>query len=579
MAITVSEQLCTDVLVVGGGAAALMAAIAAARSGVKVLVVDKGQVGKSGCSPNAHGGMAVYYKDPRDSWRVHMEDTLMSGGFLNDQELVQTLCANGYKFLAVLEQFGCIFDRDADGSYAVRKFGGHRYARSAFAGDETGHEMMNGLKRELLRLDVPVLEEHMVLRLLTHPERGVVGAVALDIAGGNLVEIRAKATVLATADAAGIWPAASERQRGDGFIMAVKAGAELVDMEFVQYHPTHAWWPYGVRGSVSESFRSEGGRLLNASGERFMQYYDPEKMELATRDKVSVAIFKEILAGRGAPHGGIYASVAHLPPDYIERRLRVIFRKYLSYGIDIRKDPIEVRPRPHYHCGGVKIDARGATKVPGLYAAGAVTGGVHGANRLGSNALVDILVFGEIAGASAAEHAVGFQGQVPSASGQAREVEKQIADLMERNPSHPVYAAEIRRRHVEMMDRYMGVLRTEEGIERMLEEIQRTREQELPRLRVRDQSRRFNLELVDALEVFLRLDVEEMATRAALERRESRGTHYRDDYPERNDREWLKNIVWTWRNGEYCREIRPVAMPYVKLEDVPEYAHSTSPWH
>lgn len=570
----------TDVLVVGGGAAACMAAITARQHGARVLMVDKGQLGKSGCSPNAHGGMAVYYKHPQDGPRVHLVDTLMSGGFLNDQRLVEILCAEGARYLTMLEQFGCLFDRDPDGRFSVRQFGGHRYPRSVHSGDETGHELMNGLRREVLRLDIPVLNEVMALRLLV-AGGAVTGAVCLELATGRIFPVLAGGTVLATADAAGIWPAASERQRGDGVVQALEAGAEVADMEFIQYHPTHAWWPYGVRGSVSEGFRSEGGWLLNGDGERFMQRYDPEQMELATRDKVSVAIIKEIRAGRGAPHGGIYASVAHLPPKVVADRLPVIFRKYRSYGIDIRRQPVEVRPRPHYHCGGIVVDEACRASVPGLYAAGAVTAGVHGANRLGSNSLVDILVFGEIAGRTAAEEtrtrrpvaALEHAAAEQTAAEQAR-----LAALLEpRTDGLPV--APMRRRHIEAMDEHVGVLRTEAGLRRMLEEVERTRREELPRLRVFDTSKVFNFELVDALEMFYRIEIEEMATRAALLRTESRGTHYREDFPERDDRGWLCNIVFARRDGALCMERRPVAAPLVRLEDLPEYAASRTPWH
>ena len=242
-----------------------MAAIAAHQAGADTLIADKGQLGKSGCSPNAHGGMAIYHKDPADSWKVHAEDTLMSGGFLNDQELVRILCTEGQKFLHRLESFGCLFDRDEDGTPSVRPFGGHRYKRTVFSGDETGHEMMNGLKHEILRRDIPILDEHMAVKILCDGGR-VVGALLWDIAEGAFHYVRSPAIVLATADAAGIWPAASERQRGDGFSLAVHAGAELADMEFIQYHPTHAWWPFGVRGSVSESFRAEGDGCSTVKG-------------------------------------------------------------------------------------------------------------------------------------------------------------------------------------------------------------------------------------------------------------------------------------------------------------------------
>ena len=466
------DAIKADVLVVGGGAAACMAAISAKNEGADVLVFDKGQLGKSGCSPNAHGGMATYQKDPRDNWRVHLEDTLMSGGFLNDQRLVKLLCQEGEQFGEILERFGSLFNRDEDGSFSVRRFGGHRYHRSIFCGDESGHEMMNGLKREIHRLNIRFKDDVMVIRLLMD-DGSVAGAVGWDMAQGKLYRVEAPTVILATADGCGIWPSASERQRGDGLYLALDAGAELTDLEFVQYHPTHAWWPYGVRGSVSESFRGEGGILLNSEGERFMERYDPEKKELATRDKVSVCIYREIQAGRGAAHGGIYASVAHLDPDYVVKRLPVIYRKYMSYGYDIRKQPIEVKYRPHYLCGGVVIDTHAKTKVPGLYAAGAVTAGVHGANRLGSNALVDILVFGKIAGRYAALEAEEKRDRTVRIDGQVNDEIDSLTQLLS-DKQHGVSVPPLRRKHCEMMDQHMGVMRTEAGMKTMLQEVRRT---------------------------------------------------------------------------------------------------------
>lgn len=567
-----------DVLVVGGGGAACMAAIGADAEGARVVVADKGQLGKSGCSPNAHGGMAMYHKLLGDSWRVHMEDTLMGGGFINDQELVRIMCQEAPRFIRRLEEFGSLFERDPDGTYSVRKFGGHRYARSVFSGDETGHEMMIGLRRDVLRRGIHVLDEVMATRLLTR-DGAVVGAFCWGVGDGGFYEVRTPSVVLATADAAGIWPSASERQRGDGFVLALEAGAELLDLEFIQYHPTHAWWPFGVRGSVSESFRSEGGHLLNAIGERFMTRYDPEKMELATRDRVSVAIMEEIRAGRGAPHGGIFASVAHLPAEQVERRLPVIYRKYLSYGYDVRREPIEVRPRPHYHCGGVRITPEGAATVPGLFAGGAVTAGVHGGNRLGTNALVDILVFGEIAGRSAARRALALGGPGPGNPSQATAEAGRIEALANRPFVGGVPIPPLRRRHIELMDTHMGVIRTGPGMQTMLEEIERAKAEDLPRLAIRDKARRYNYELRDALEMSFRLAVEEMATRAALMRTESRGCHYREDFPRRNDLEWLKNIGFVKHNGELRTFVRDVQATVIRLDELPDYARSDSPWH
>jgi len=233
------EVIKTGVLVVGGGAAACMAAISAKNEGADVLMLDKGQVGKSGCSPNAHGGMAIYHKHQKDNWKVHLEDTLMSGGFLNDQEIVKIMCEGGWKFAGKLERYGSIFNRDEDGAYSIRQFGGHQYKRSIFCGDETGHEMMAGLKREIYRQNISFKDEVMITKLLVD-DGEVVGAVGWDIATGGFYEIQASAVILATADASGVWPSAAERQRGDGAYLSFEAGAELADMEFIQYHPAQS---------------------------------------------------------------------------------------------------------------------------------------------------------------------------------------------------------------------------------------------------------------------------------------------------------------------------------------------------
>jgi fumarate reductase (CoM/CoB) subunit A len=577
-AIPEGRTLTCGVLVIGGGASGCMAAISAKDQGADVLLLDKGQMGKSGCSPNAHGGMAVYHKDPRDNWRVHAEDTLMSGGFLNDQEMVQILTQGARRFVDLLERFGCLFDREADGTFSVRRFGGHQYPRSVHCGDETGHEMMIGLKREMLRLGVRYLDETTVTKIVTDSGR-VLGVVALHLPSGELYYVQADTVVLATACAAGIWPSASERQRGDGFSLALRAGAELVDMEFIQYHPTHAWWPFGVRGSVSEGFRSEGGYLLNSEGERFMERYAPEEKELATRDKVSVCILKEIRAGRGAAHGGIYASVAHLPEKQVIEGLPIIYRKYMSYGYDIRKEPIEVKPRPHYSNGGVKTNTKCETRVAGLYACGAVTSGVHGANRLGSNALVDILVFGDIAGREAAARSAATPTPPPIKAEAYDQERARFSSLMSNSKENPIVTAPLRRKHIEMMDMNMGVLRTEEGMLTMQSEIEAARSRDLARLVVKGTAKLYNYELRDALEMFFRIDVEEMATRAALLRTESRGSHYREDYPTRNDAKWLKNIVFRMEDDQLVHEYRDVLTPIVKLSDLPKYANSDSPWH
>jgi len=575
---SVREVVDCDVLVVGGGGAAAFAAISAREKKAHVVMADKGQLGKSGCTPNAHGGMAVGHLHPEDSWKVHFEDTLYSGGFLNDQRLVEILCKESLRFIPKLETFGAIFDRDQNGKYRLRTFGGHSKPRSVFSGDATGHELMTSLKREVVRRDIPIFNEMMLLCILVDEGR-VTGAVGLDKSNSNLILFKTPTIVLATGGGVGCWPAAAERQMGDGYSMAIRAGAELVDMEFVQYHPTHAWWPYGVRGSVSESVRSEGGQLTNSLGERFMKKYSPKRMELSTRDFISICEYREITEGRGSKHQGIYLSVTHLLPEVVENRLRTVFNKYLVYGHDIRKQPMEIRFRPHYSNGGIFVDERMESRVSGLFAAGEAAGGVHGGNRLGSNSLIDLVVFGEIAGNEAALKALR-QGHVGRINWDEVEAENErIERLIHGNPKNGIRSMPIRRSHTEMMDLYMGVSRNELGMKKMMEEVERLKGDLLPRLHVADQSRRYNYELIDTLEIFTRADIEELAIRGALMRKESRATHYREDYPKMDNQQWLKNIVFYMENGELKHRFKAVNKSMLDPEMIPDFFGSDFPWH
>jgi fumarate reductase (CoM/CoB) subunit A len=575
----VKEIVDVDVLVVGGGGAAGFAAITSRENKARVAMADKGQLGKSGCTPNAHGGMAVGHLHPEDSWKVHFEDTMYSGGFLNDQRLVEILCKESLRFIPRLETFGAIFDRDQDGNYRLRTFGGHSKPRSVYSGDATGHELMTSLKREVMRRDIPIFNEMMILRILVDEGR-VTGAVGLDKATSNLYLFKTPTIIVATGGGVGCWPAAAERQMGDGYSMALRAGAELVDMEFVQYHPTHTWYPYGVRGSVSESVRSEGGQLTNSRGERFMERYSPKRMELSTRDFISICEYREIMEGRASKHQGIYLSVTHLPPEVIENRLRTVFNKYLVYGYDIRKEPMEIRFRPHYSNGGVLVDERMESRVVGLFAAGEAAGGVHGGNRLGSNSLIDLVVFGEIAGKEAAHKAVQ-QGHAGKINWDAvREESEGIERLVNGKPRDGIRAMSIRRPHTEMMDLHMGVSRNESGMKKIIEEVEKLKGDILPRrLYVADKSRRYNYELVDALEISVRADIEEVTTRGALMRTESRATHYREDYPKMNNREWLRNIVFSMENGEVKHRFKPVDKSVIDPQKIADFFESDFPWH
>ena len=388
------------VLVIGSGGAGVRAAIEAAGYG-ETLLVSKTLAGKGGCTTMAEGGYNAVLRE-EDSCEIHFEDTLKGGAYLNDRDLVQTLVREAPERMADLLRWGAVFDVTDSCEVAQRPFGGQRFPRTCYAGDRTGHEMMATLIDRLDAAGARVENEVTIITLLQDGER-VSGAIGLDKSGEMRI-ILADATVLATGGGTRIYDIStnSSSGTGDGYALAYKAGAELIDMEQVQFHPTGAVYPYDARGRlVTEAVRGEGGILKNSLGERFMGQYDPERMELSTRDVVSRAIATEILAGRGTEHGGVYLDVTHLERKQIETKLPVMLEQFLKFGVDIREEPMEVAPTAHHIMGGLRISPEGQTTVPGLYACGEVTGGVHGANRLGGNALADTQVFGKRAGEAA----------------------------------------------------------------------------------------------------------------------------------------------------------------------------------
>ncbi len=394
----VDEIVDAHVLVIGSGGAGARAAIEASRYG-DVVLVSKTIAGKGGCTTMAEGGFNAVLRD-QDSTGVHREDTLKGGAYLNDPALVDLLTREAPERLADLVRWGAVFDVTDDRQVAQRPFGGQRFPRTCYAGDRTGHEMMMTLLDRLDATDTQLYQEVSVVDLVTSEKGAVAGAVALD-RDGDPILFSADATVLATGGGTQAYDIStnSAAGTGDGFAMAYRAGAELIDMEMVQFHPTGAVYPYDARGRlVTEAVRGEGGILLNARRERFMQRYDPDRMELSTRDVVARAIATEVLEGRGTSRGGVYLDVTHLPAERIETRLPVMLEQFLAYGVDIRREPMEVAPTAHHIMGGLRITPECRTTIAGLFACGEVTGGVHGANRLGGNALADTQVFGKRAG-------------------------------------------------------------------------------------------------------------------------------------------------------------------------------------
>lgn len=530
-----------DVLVIGSGGAGCRAAIEASKCDLSVLIVSKGLSFKSGCTTLAEGGYNAAFGtvDCTDTPQAHFEDTLKGGAYLNDPKLARILVDEAPERLIELERYGALFDRQESGEINQRPFGGQTFRRTCFQGDRTGHEMMIALKEEVIKREIETLDEIMITSLIMdESEESVIGATGISLQDSKFIVFKAKSVVMACGGAGWLYPVTSNtlQKTGDGYSLAYDAGADLLDMEQIQFHPTGMVFPQSRKGVlVTEAVRGEGGKLINAEGERFMKNYDP-RGELATRDVVARAIYNEIREGRGTQIGGVYLDVTHLPDEVIEEKLETMLLQFLDVDVDIRKEPMEVAPTAHHFMGGIKIDGHGKSTVKNLFAAGEVTGGVHGANRLGGNALADTQVFGKRAGESAAENAIGAE---LSSNDSFVEAEKErISNLFK---GGDVYPFEIKKELEEIMWKNVAIIRSEEGLKTALNRINQLKGM-LKDMRVPDVAS-YNNDLLDALEITKMLDVAELVTKSAILRRESRGAHYREDFPEIDD-SWKKSIVF-----------------------------------
>ncbi|HML06402.1 MAG TPA: FAD-binding protein, partial [Methanobacterium sp.] len=432
-----------------------------------------------------------------------------------------------------------LFDRQESGEINQRPFGGQTFRRTCFQGDRTGHEMMMALKEEVIKREIETLDEIMITSLiLDESGQSVIGATGISLQDSKFIVFKAKSVVMACGGAGWLYPVTSNtlQKTGDGYSLAYDAGADLLDMEQIQFHPTGMVFPESRKGVlVTEAVRGEGGKLINADGKRFMENYDP-RGELATRDIVARAIYNEIREGRGTQIGGVYLDVTHLPDEVIEEKLETMLLQFLDVDVDIRKEPMEVAPTAHHFMGGIKIDEYGKSTVKNLFAAGEATGGVHGANRLGGNALADTQVFGKRAGESAAENAIGVE---LSSNNSFVEAEKErISNLFK---GGDVYPFEIKKELEELMWKNVAIIRNEDGLRTALNRINQLKGM-LKDMRVPDVLS-YNNDLLDALEITKMLDVAELVTKSAILRRESRGAHYREDFPETDDK-WKKSIVF-----------------------------------
>jgi succinate dehydrogenase / fumarate reductase flavoprotein subunit len=520
-----------DVLIIGAGGAGLRAALGALEQGAKVGVVCKSLLGKAH-TVMAEGGIAAAMAnvDSADDWRTHFRDTMRGGKMLNNWRMAQIHAQEAPERVRELEQWGALFDRTQDGQILQRAFGGHTFRRLCHVGDRTGLEMIRTLQDRGVQLGIDVYMECTISRLLKDGDR-VAGAFGYWREQGRFVVFRAKSIVMATGGIGKAWKITSNswEYTGDGMALAYGAGAELMDMEFVQFHPTGMVWPPGVQGIlVTEAVRGEGGVLRNKLGERFMEKYDPKKMELSTRDVVARAIYTEVREGRGTEHGGAYLDISQKPPDYVKKKLPSMYHQFKELAdVDITKGPMEVGPTCHYMMGGIRVDAETAqSSVAGLFAAGEAAAGLHGANRLGGNSLSDLLVFGRRAGLAAAEHAENLSTTAID-SGQIEEAAREMLAPFERKGGESPYAIHLDLQ--EAMQNLVGIFRNKEDLIRALEELEKLKER-AGALSV-EGSRLFNPGWHLAQDLKAMLTVSEAVTRSALAREESRGAHSRIDYP------------------------------------------------
>lgn len=521
----------TNILIIGSGGAGLRAAIAAHEEGAEVVILGK-RLRKDAHTILAAGGInaALATVDKDDTWQQHFADTLKEGYYLGDPSTVELLTREAPELVQELDRWGCDFSRTASGGLDQRFFGAHKYRRTCYAGDYTGRAILNTLVEKVEELDIPIHENQYVWQLLV--QDGVCfGAMAFNIESGQRTAYLADAVILAAGGHTRIWRWSSSRRdenTGDGVYLALQAGCRVADMELVQFHPTGMVWPEYMAGTlVTEAVRGEGGRLYNNEGERYMQRYDAKRMELSTRDLIALANYKEIQEGRHGPHGGVFLDISHKDKKTIIEKIPRMYRQFMeSQLLDISKEKMEVAPTAHYSMGGVVVDPEThATEVQGLFAAGEVTSGVHGANRLGGNSLAEVLVFGRRAGQSAAEFSAKIKAQLRNP-----EVIQSAQDELDAltKPGDELARPLQRALRIAMWEN-CGVVRDEKGMQKGLEILEDIKESSKS-VDVRPDAIGFR-DLATALDLKGSIIAAEATLRSALARKESRGAHQRRDFP------------------------------------------------
>lgn len=556
-----------DVLIIGAGGAGMRAAVEAAEKGLSVGIVTKSLLGKAH-TVMAEGGMAaaVGNVDPEDSWRQHFVDTMKGGKFINNWRMAEIHAKESPDRVYELEQWGALFNRTDAGRISQRAFGAHTYRRLCHVGDRTGLELIRTMQEKVLATDTEVFMETTVTKLFQDERGRVTGALAYTRASGKFILFKAKATIMASGGWGRIFKVTSNSWEGtgDGAILAYEVGAEMIDMEMVQFHPTGMVWPPGVRGLlVTEGVRGEGGVLRNSEGKRYMGDYDPERMELSSRDVVARANFSEVQAGRGSEHGGVYLDITHLGYDGIMKKLPTMYEQFKNLAdVDISKEPMEVFPTIHYTMGGIKVEAENcATTVDGLFAAGECAGGLHGANRLGGNSLSDLLVFGRRAGLGAIEYVENTTHGADVSEEDVQAEIRRVLDPMERPASDKDESPYLLQSELQdVMMEHANLVRDEDGLKEGLGKVLAIKDR-VPNVKVGG-TRMFNPGWHACQDIRYLVMVSEMIIRCAIERKEKRGSQWRLDHDELVDE--YSNINFISKKGPQGeveierREIPPI---------------------
>jgi succinate dehydrogenase / fumarate reductase, flavoprotein subunit len=589
----ISSRSC-DVLIIGGGSAGLRAAIEAHDAGAQVLIVSKSRRG----DPHtvfARGGInaALGTMDPQDNWMIHAADTLREGLFIGDYDKAKVLCKSAPDAVTELVNWGARFHREPDGRLTQRFFGAHTYRRTCFFGDWTGKEIIRVLMKQVRLRKIKFVDNVYITKLLKttniektqgaqekgkeEKEEEILGAMGIDIRRKNIIIFKAKCVILATGGYTRVYPVSSSRifeNDGDGVALAYEAGVDLVDMEMVQFHPTGMVWPKKAVGTLAtEAIRGEGGILLNSKGERFMRNYYPQRMELGPRDVVARSIYNEIVSGRGTKHGGVWLDVTHLPKAKILERLPTMYDQFKRIaGVDISKEKMEVAPTSHYSMGGIKVDSKCQTNVKGLFAIGEVAGQVHGANRLGGNSLLGTVVFGKIAGREAAAQAAREKrrtvndkssSSLSSILGIKYKKDKRVAPTLFAVKQPLRICSQIQ----QVMQENAGIIREASKLRKGIKKISELEKIFYSKTSVLKSFKNYE-NVVSTWEVKSALIVCEAVLRSASMRQESRGAHYRSDFPDRDDRKWKVNIYCRKSGSEMVLFKRPVSKVKEPIKDL-----------